>query len=270
MKLLLVFLGLYLVYAGFFFLMQRRMMYPVAYAAEDWYEPRGPGAAQVVKLESLAGSTEAWFLPAPSPGPHPALIFAHGNGEIIDIWAEAMSLFAARGLSVLLVEFPGYARSEGAPTQESIHATFQAGYDWLVSRDDVDADRIVGMGRSLGGGAVTGLSSTRSMAALILTSTFTSIGDLARKNYFLPGFLALDPFDNQAALSSFPGPVLIVHGRRDRQIPFRHGQALAAASPRGRLLSLDCGHNDCPPSWAEFVDDIWAFLQEEGVVAPES
>jgi fermentation-respiration switch protein FrsA (DUF1100 family) len=188
------------------------------------------------------------------------LIFAHGNGEVIDYWPDVMQMFADRGVAVLLVEYPGYGRSDGKPTQKAIAHAFTAAYDWLAGRRDVDSRRISAVGRSLGGGAVADLSRQRSLAALVLTSTFSSVRDIAWRGYFLPGFLALDPFDNRRAVAGFDGPVLVIHGRRDDQLPYRHAEALAGASTRAQLVALDCGHNDCPPSWPEFVERVSDFV----------
>ena len=69
-------------------------------------------------LEAGGGRTEAWLLPARrGAGAGPLLIFAHGNGELIDHWVDAFGPARARGASALLVEYPGYGRSEGAPSK---------------------------------------------------------------------------------------------------------------------------------------------------------
>ena len=75
-----------------------------------------------------------------------------------------------------------------------------------------------------------------------------------------------DPFDNEAALSRFPGPVLLIHGRRDAMIPFDHARRLRDVAAHARLVAYDCDHNDCPPDWGRFWDDVRAFLAEAGVV----
>ena len=75
-----------------------------------------------------------------------------------------------------------------------------------------------------------------------------------------------DPFDNLSAVRSFHGPVLVVHGRQDEVVGFAHAGRLVAAAPDARLMSLDCGHNDCPPDPARFWEQVAAFLAEAGVL----
>lgn len=260
MKVLLALIAAYAIYAGTFFVAQRRLMYPGTYLAGVSPDARPPPPAETVWLEVSFGKIEAWFFSPVSREPAPAMLFAHGNGEVIDHWPDVMQMFAHRGVAVLLVEYPGYGRSDGKPTQKAIAEAFTAAYDWLASREDVDTGRISAMGRSLGGGAVADLSRVRPLAALVLTSTFSSVRDIAWRGYFLPGFLALDPFDNRRAVASFDGPVLVIHGRRDDQIPFRHAEALAGAAPASELVALDCGHNDCPPAWPPFVERVSEFV----------
>ncbi|MSQ00802.1 MAG: hypothetical protein EXR71_02790 [Myxococcales bacterium] len=71
--------------------------------------------------------------------------------------------------------------------------------------------------------------------ALVLTAAYTSVTDVAAREY---PWVAV--------------PTLVVHGRHDEIIPFAMGEALAAAIPGARLLPRESGHN-------ELLDgDTWA------------
>jgi hypothetical protein len=188
------------------------------------------------------------------------MIFGHGNGELIDYWPDEFAEPRRWGVAVLLVEFPGYGRSAGTPSQRSVQQAFLAAYDWAARQEDIDADRIIGYGRSLGGGAVGLLSRERRLAAIVFESTFTSTRPFAR-GFGAPGFLVRDPFDNVAAVRAFQGAILIIHGEDDRIIPTDHGRTLAAAAGVD-LHTLPCGHNDCPRAWPLVRD----FLTEHGVL----
>ena len=270
MSLITIAVIVYLGYTALFFLMQRRLLFPGAYmrVAAD-----GPidsvGGFEKLWLPTSGGRVEAWYLPVQSANgtaPHPAVIFTHGNAELIDDWPATMSALSRMGMGVLLMEYPGFGRSEGAPTQASVMEAVVAGYDWLGSRDDIDTARIVAMGRSLGAGPAVALAAERSVRALILQSAFSSVGAIAWGKYRLPPFLVLDPFDNRRGLASFSGPVLIVHGRSDEVIPHRHGVVLSEAAENAELISLDCQHDNCPPSWDDFWVDVGGFLQRAGVL----
>jgi hypothetical protein len=214
-------IGLYTAYCGLLFVLQRQMMFPRGMIPEP-----GPSMPDIAGLERIwlptaAGKVEAWLTPAAagSPArPSPAVIFGHGNGELIDYWPEELMGFNRLGFAVMLVEYPGYGRSGGSPSQKSITDAFVVAYDTLCARKDIDPARIVLVGRSLGGGAVCALSRKRPTAAMILMSTFTSARSFARR-YLAPSFLVRDPMDNLAAVQTYTEPILIIHGRQDTVIP---------------------------------------------------
>lgn len=238
--------------------LQRRVLYP--------RPPAGPAPALPPRAtQALLGPSSDWeaFLlrPAPADAPLRALIFTHGNGELIDDWLEPFREPTRWGVAVLLVEYPGYGRSGGTPTQKSITEAVVAAYDFLAAQPDVDASRIVAYGRSLGGGAACALARERPLSGLILESTFTSVRALAR-GFGMPGRLVLDPFDNVSTVADLEIPVLVIHGERDDLIPVEHGESLAEAAGV-ELVRLPCGHNDCPRPWRE----VRAFLANESVRA---
>ena len=256
----------YLGYCCFLFLVQRQMLFP-RYVIEKPAETPGdiPGLEKIW-LDTAFGKVESWFLPpAPSrkTGPAPAVIFAHGNAELIDFWPEELKKFTHLGIGVLLVEYPGYGRSEGTPSQGSIGEAFAVAYDHLVQRADVDASRIILLGRSIGGGVICDLAARRPSAALILMSTFTSARSFASR-YLVPGVLVRDPFDNLSVVESYPKPILIIHGKHDEVIPYRHGVSLYKAAKHGKMITYDCGHNDCPPNWDIFWQAIESHLRSNG------
>jgi pimeloyl-ACP methyl ester carboxylesterase len=58
-------------------------------------------------------------------------------------------------------------------------------------------------------------------------------------------------------LSSIRAPTLVIHGTADPMFPIEHGEALAAAIPGARLLSLeDAGHGIFRADWDRIADAI--------------
>ena len=259
--------AVYLLYCGALFLLQRQMIFPRYLMGAPASQPTEIRGVETFWVETAQGRVEAWYLPPDrATAPAPAIIFAHGNAERIDLCTGELMPFTALGIGVLLVEYPGYGQSSGTPSQKSITAAFLAAYDMLAARHDVDPSKNVFYGRSLGGGAVCALAAERPAAALILASTFTGIRSMASR-YLVPGFMVRDPFDNLTVVRNFSGPVLIVHGRYDDIIPFHHGTTLQKAAHRATLLAYDCGHNDCPPDAERFWRDIASFLRAAGIIA---
>lgn len=259
----------YLAYCGLLFLIQRQVIFPRYMISGASEERIAIANLEQNWLHTSFGKVETWYLPPDGDAPRvqvPVIIFAHGNAELIDTALPEFRSITHLGIGLLLVEYPGYGRSEGAPSQTRITEVFIRAYDHLVQRKDVDATRIILWGRSLGGGAVCQLAIRRPSAAMILMSTFTSVRSFA-KRYLVPGFLVRDPFDNLQALRSYSGPVLIIHGKTDEIIPCTHGRALYKAAANAKLITYPCGHNDCPPDGDILRRDVAAFLRESKIIS---
>jgi pimeloyl-ACP methyl ester carboxylesterase len=211
---------------------------------------------------------ESWFwapnTTATATG-SPLIIIAHGNGELMDIWPLRVAALRELGWGILLVEYPGYGRSTGEPSEVTIAATFADAYDWAVRQPGVDPDKVILFGYSVGGGAIGTLAQQRPSAALVLMSTFTSMRAMAGR-FYLPGWLARDPFDNLAVVQHYPKPLLLIHGSRDTTIPAANSVALQQAAPGSKLLLLPCGHADCVDDWDDFWRLIESFLSERAVI----
>jgi hypothetical protein len=166
------------------------------------------------------------------------------------------------GWNVLQVEYPGYGRSEGSPSERSLTTSLVAAYDWARATGGFPGSRIVGYGRSLGGGAIAQLAARRPLSALVLESTFVNLEDVVM-GYGVPRILLLYHFDTGTVLRSYPGPVLLLHGTADRVFPSDDARKLAAAAKRSTLHLENCGHADCPPQW-ELVLGFLARNRVEG------
>ncbi|MGO9358363.1 MAG: alpha/beta hydrolase, partial [Xanthobacteraceae bacterium] len=81
---------------------------------------------------------------------------------------------------------------------------------------------------SLGTGVAVKLASERNIRALILEAPYTSILEVASKQFpMLPlSFLLKDTFHSDERIGQVKAPVLIMHGDQDETIPISFGQAL--------------------------------------------
>jgi hypothetical protein len=256
-------------YAILIFAAQRRLIFPGTSRDSARPAATAPAGVTQVWLEPSFGRVEAWFFEADAEGRVPTVVFAHGNGELIEDWSDEMESLRSMGINALLVEFPGYGFSEGKPSRAAMRETFSAAFDWLATRAGVDSGGIVAYGRSVGGAAAADLAADRPVAALVLQSTFTSTAEMARA-MLLPGFLVRDRFNNRRVVSEFGGPVLLMHGVADDVIPYAHAEALAAARDGLEVTVIDCAHNDCGPAWPHIVEALTAFLGSNGLLGEPS
>ncbi|WP_432797618.1 alpha/beta hydrolase [Poriferisphaera sp. WC338] len=239
-----------LVWCGVVLGVQRRVLWPRWMMGEvgPGLSERNQAGVEVLQLETDQGMVEAWLklgegVSAAQPGG--LVIFAHGNGELIDDWLWGLDEYVERGISVLLVEFRGYGRSEGSPSEARIVEDFVKFYDLVTARDDVDEAKVIVHGRSIGGGVAMGLVKERGAAGVVLQSVFVSAKRVAR-GYWVPGFLVLDPLEVEGVLREYDGPVLIMHGADDGVIPPWHAKRnFRAAGDRGELVYfVGQGHNE--------------------------
>lgn len=249
--------------------LQRAMIFPREYARQVPAALRTPGLERLW-LETDEGQVEVWILPGEgvdSEHPGPAVVFTHGNAELIDHWPDALARYRELGVTVVLPEYRGYGRSAGSPSEAAIADDLRALHARLSAHPLVDASRLAYHGRSLGGGAACTLLDRHPPRALILESTFTSITDVAA-GMLVPSFLIVDRFESAAAVQRYQGPLLVFHGTKDRVIPVEHGRRLAALRPGAELVLYDAGHNDFPPAGADYWDRIERFLRSSGVIGP--
>lgn len=273
LRLIWVVLGLVvLVYAvgcTMLYLMQDSIMFP-RYLVEAPKADGPPSEAwEQWWLETDEGTrTEAWFRVGEGVSvgePGPAVVYFHGNGELIDHRAGMMGMYTELGISVLMVEYRGYGRSTGTPSEQAILEDAGVFVERLRSRGEVDVRRLVFHGSSIGGAVAASLSVAEPARALILESTFFNTASMAKK-YFVPSFLIRSPFRTDRAVEEFDGPVLVLHGEQDSLIPVTHAERLAGLSDRAVLRTGDGDHNDFPRNWMWYQGEIAGFLRGAGVL----
>lgn len=230
---------------------------------------------ETVRLDTDDGETlHGWWIPAPgvsretSPGEFgkQTLLFFHGNAGNISGRLENVQQFHQLGLNVLIVDYRGYGRSTGSPSEEGIYHDAAACWTHLTTDRGVSPDDIVVFGRSMGGGAATWVAARHTPGAVILESVFTNVPDIGAHHYsFLPVHaLATNQFDNEARISEVDAPILFIHSRDDRVVPFKLGRRVyeAATEPK-EFLEIQGGHNDGFMVSADtYLQAINGFLEE--------
>ncbi|MEO5560961.1 MAG: alpha/beta fold hydrolase [Dokdonella sp.] len=243
--LLLALLLAYVLYAGALYRKQAAILFPAASAPAHAFGTALPAGAILIEVPVAFGNARAvYWPPRDRTKPASAIWYAHGNYETVQNSFELVQPLVEQGFAVMQFEYPGYGGADGEPDFDAIGEAADATWDWLARQSNVDPQRMIAMGYSIGGGPAADMTRRRNVAALVLLSTYTSITDIAWQ-YALPSFLVRFPYDNVARVREFKGPIFIEHGRRDEVIPFALGQGLAAAAPRAEFFAQDCGHVDC-------------------------
>lgn len=226
--------------------------HPVS-AARDWLEPASAGLrAEDVELVNSDGTRlHGWWCPGQEPanGAGGAILFLHGNAGNLSHRAWSIAEWQQfQHLPVFIVDYPGYGRSQGRPSEQGCYAAAFAAYDWLTQVKQVPPERIILYGDSLGGAVAVELALQRPHHALIIVRAFTSIVDMARLMFpFVPvDRLIHNRFDSAAKIVRCPRPIFIAHGDCDHIVPFNQGERLFALAPEPKAFfrMRGCDHND--------------------------
>lgn len=229
---------------GWFFLQQPAMVFfplrSLSATPADW------GLAyEEVSLRSADGvALHGWYLPA--PGAQKTLLFFHGNAGNISHRGESLAIFHRLGLNVLIVDYRGYGKSEGSPSEEGLHADAQAAWRFLREEKGVEEKDIVIFGRSLGGAVAARLAAEVKPAALILESSFSSARDVAGEVFPLLSKLLILRFGFNTAerIKAVKSPLLVLHSPDDEIIPYTLGERIyRAANEPKTLLRMQGDHN---------------------------
>ncbi|MEX0893799.1 MAG: alpha/beta hydrolase [Gemmatimonadota bacterium] len=234
LSLLLIAAGVWLALAAVGWWFGERLMFPrppVSYGEhEDLLELRAPTG------ERLAAR---WL---PDPEARLALLYSHGNYEDLGTILPEAERLRRLGYAVLTYDYRGYGRSAGRCTVRGAVEDLEAAYRWLLEEAGYTPDRVVLYGRSVGGGPTLDLATREPVGGVILEGTFLTPFRVVTRLPLLP----FDHFRNDRLIGNVDCPVLVIHGTRDRVVPFSHGRALylRAPEPKRHLWVEGAGHND--------------------------
>lgn len=228
------------------FLFQARLVYFPEVERALVATPRAVGLEfEEVRLAADGETLHGWWVPAKAA--RGAVLILHGNAGNISHRLDYLAMFNRLGYAALIIDYRGYGKSSGTPSEEGTYRDGEAAWRHLIEARKLEPQGIVLFGESLGGGVATWLALQHPPRALVLASTFTSAPDLGAQVYpWLPvRWLARIEYNNLERMPRIAAPVLIAHSRGDDIIPFSHGQALfnAAREPK-QFLELHGGHND--------------------------
>ncbi len=176
-----------------------------------------------------------------------AILFFHGNaGNAADRLDRAKILHDRFGLDVFLVDYRGYGRSSGSPSEAGLYRDARAVYEVARARG-FSPERIVPFGESLGSAVAVALAAERTCGALVLETPFLSIRAMARHHYpLVPGVLIRSRFDNAGTIAEVAAPKLFLVAERDEIVPPEQGRRLFDLAPPPKTLFVIPGahHND--------------------------
>src|SRR5688500_4686006 len=106
-----------------------------------------------VWLKTEDGETlHAWWLPAgKGAGGRGTVLLFHGNAGNISHRIDYARMFGGLGYNTLLVDYRGYGKSSGTPSEDGTYRDATAAWRWLTENHGVAPRDMVIFGESLGG-----------------------------------------------------------------------------------------------------------------------
>lgn len=181
------------------------------------------------------------------------ILFFYGNAMNLDCCCDVVDILTDLGCDVSAIDYIGYGRSTGAPSEAGCYGAADALYEYVVNVLHVPPAQVVAAGWSLGAAVAIDLASRRPLGKLIALSPFTSVADVAQaalKIHLPMSALLTDTFANADKIGRIKGHILIAHGTCDDVVPYEMGQRLASLAESGAALSVECvllegaGHSD--------------------------
>jgi alpha-beta hydrolase superfamily lysophospholipase len=216
---------------GMFARFQRHMIFP---------GPEGVTPALLHQTAEQVGATElqlptsdgemlyGWHRSAVETGPRRVVLYFHGNASSVLAQVELQNLLVSEGWDFVGIHYRGYPGSTGVSSEEGVHEDALSAWRFVTDELRTEPGRVAVHGRSLGGGVAVQLASKTDAGALVMESTFTSIVDVAKEQYwFRPLTRLIDhPFLTRKFATQVSCPVLVAHGTDDSLIDIRHGKEL--------------------------------------------
>src|SRR5262245_22042674 len=205
-----------------------------------------------------------WYVAHEQPRGHAVLL--HGNAGNVTLLAQTLRTLNRRHkLAVLALDYRGFGKSEGSPSEDGLYQDARAARRWLADKEHIAESDVILMGVSLGGAVAVELAAHDGARGLVLANTFTSLPAAAQKKTpWLPMSLVLSTrMDSLSKIKDYHGPLLISHGEADEVVPYSQGQALYEAAPGPKKFVTVAGgkHNDPQPeeyrlALDEFLDNL--------------
>ena len=221
-----------------------------------------------LKFEDIYVTTDnniklnGWFVPGSDRAD--TILFFHGNGGNISHRIEKISMLHKLGLNVFIIDYRGYGKSQGRPSEKGLYMDAEAAYTYLIEKG-IKPDKIILYGESLGAAVAVDLALKKGVKALITENAFTSVKDMTKIIYpFLPAFILESRYDSTVKLRDIDVPKLIIHSSDDEIVPFRLGRKFfeAAAEPK-EFLKIRGSHNTAfLDSEDSYVGGIGRFVEK--------
>lgn len=154
------------------------------------------------------------------------ILYFHGNAGNLDRWGQQAVAFTKRGYDVLMIDYRGYGKSDGVPSEINFYEDGQKAYDWLIPKSPPQS--LIIYGRSIGSGVACHIAANNPARMLILETPFNNIKNVVEVRFpflYLPRPFR-HQFPNDKNIQQVNYPIHIFHGTKDKVVPYKNALQL--------------------------------------------
>lgn len=255
--------GLYLGTLVLLMFAERFLVFPAPSPELGNWQAESFGAKEFYVDSQDQARVHVWTFPKANA--KTTLIFCHGNAEFLGRMGHEMSAIRDRwNVNVVAFDYRGYGRTGGVPNEQRTLADAVAVGHWVKNHPDFQNQKLVVLGRSLGGAHAVEIATQLQTGGLMLDRTFSSTVEVAASRYFFfpVRWVMANQFKSIDKIPAYQGALLQLHGLVDEVIPYRFGKKLfeACTSENKKLITLpNLYHTEPLPP--EFWEAGFAFIQ---------
>lgn len=187
------------------------------------------------------------------------VLYFHGNRRNIERYAPFASHFTRNNYEVWMIDYPGFGKTTGKRTEQSMYADAQEFYK--LAKSHFPTDSIILYGKSMGTGLASYIASRYDCKQLILETPYYSIDALVRKYAFIypTSWFTKYHFPTYEYFEKIDAPITLLHGTNDEIVPFKHSKWLQESKPGVKLVPIEDGkHNNLNkfPAFQRALDSL--------------
>lgn len=228
-----------LIYAGIcvlYFLFQEKFIFVPSWTQETFRPKISTPSREFMVETSHQGKIHCLHLMVDKP--RGLVFYLHGNTGNLRRWQFMAEEISGFGFDVVAMDYRGYGQSRGPKRESWMHRDAELVFDHIS--EQYRGKPVLIYGRSLGSGFATRLATRRRADALILETPFANLTDVAR--HYLPSFpvsyLLRYHFRSDEYIRSVSCPILIIHGTKDRIVPYSSALRLFRSTTPGQQVEM--------------------------------
>jgi len=174
------------------------------------------------------------------------VLYFHGNKKNISWYAKYPPYFTKHGYEVWIIDYPGFGKSTGKLTEQTLYDW--ANYMYTFARSRFGADSIIIYGKSMGTGIATHLASLQPCKKLILETPYYDYPSVIK--HYLPIYpiewMIHYKIPTHDYIEKVIAPVTIFQGTDDWLVTYNNAKRLKPFLKKGDefITIKNGGHND--------------------------